>query len=148
MLSKPKTHNLSVCLNSIMAEAVIIQKPNQWTGFYMITAFVMKELNENHVLSFFQLRSSFLPSVHLCKPQDVGRRRLRATREVATTAAMIEHVVIIRHFCLIFLFGLLLILCVVMPYNVGLNCHRIIKSLELLLSFKFLLCLQQALNLW
>ena len=36
-------------LNSFMAEAVIISKPvaNQWTGFYMITASDMKELNCN-----------------------------------------------------------------------------------------------------
>ena len=31
--------------NSFMTEAVIIKKSNQWTGFYMITASVMKELN-------------------------------------------------------------------------------------------------------
>ena len=35
-------------INSFMTEAAIIQKPvggvNQWTGFYMITASVMKEL--------------------------------------------------------------------------------------------------------
>ena len=39
-----------ISLNSFMTEAVIIWKPvhrfaNQWTGFYMITASVMKELN-------------------------------------------------------------------------------------------------------
>ena len=31
-------------LNSFMAEAVIIYRANQWTGFYIITASVMKEL--------------------------------------------------------------------------------------------------------
>ena len=43
-------------INSFMTEAVIIYKPvpqiscsaNQWTGFYMITASVMKELMEKH----------------------------------------------------------------------------------------------------
>ena len=34
-------------INSLMTGAVIIQRPvaNQWTGFYMITASVMKELS-------------------------------------------------------------------------------------------------------
>ena len=35
-------------LNSIMTEAVIIQKPVQWTGFYKITASVMKELKKGY----------------------------------------------------------------------------------------------------
>ena len=33
--------------NSFMTEAVIICSANQWTGFYMITASIMKELKEN-----------------------------------------------------------------------------------------------------
>ena len=44
----PKTF-LEKYFNSFMTEVVIIQKPvsaNQWTGFYMVTASVMKELKE------------------------------------------------------------------------------------------------------
>ena len=33
--------------NPFMTEAVIICSTNQWTGFYMITASIMKELKEN-----------------------------------------------------------------------------------------------------
>ena len=34
-----------IVFNPFKTEAVIIKKPNQWTGFYMITASVMKGLN-------------------------------------------------------------------------------------------------------
>ena len=34
-----------IVFNPFKTEAVVIKKPNQWTGFYMITASVMKGLN-------------------------------------------------------------------------------------------------------
>ena len=48
-------------INSFMTEAVITLKPvhplicreNQWTGFYMIAASVMKELNNNRYVYFY-----------------------------------------------------------------------------------------------
>ena len=38
---------LKCIFNSFMTEAAIIQKPYQWTGFYMIMASVMKELKDH-----------------------------------------------------------------------------------------------------
>ena len=40
------TPNFVSNINSFMTEAVIICSANQWTGFYMITVPVMKELSE------------------------------------------------------------------------------------------------------
>ena len=36
---------------SFMTEAVIIKKANQWAGFYMITASIMKELSLIYTIS-------------------------------------------------------------------------------------------------
>ena len=53
-------------LNSFMTGAVIIQKPvrkslngsaNQWTGFYMITASVMKELSNHFSAQYWRLET-------------------------------------------------------------------------------------------
>ena len=53
-----------VLFNSFMLEAVIIQKPNQpganqWTGFYMITASVMKRLKQKILIFILTIRVQF-----------------------------------------------------------------------------------------
>ena len=50
MLEIVKLHVANATFNSFMTEAVIIWKPVHWTGFYMITTSVMKELT-NALLS-------------------------------------------------------------------------------------------------
>ena len=42
--------------NSFMTEAVIVSKPVQWTGFYMITPSVMKELKKQQISRFKEVK--------------------------------------------------------------------------------------------
>lgn len=96
--------------------------------------------------TLFQQPLSFLPSVLLLQPR---RRHRRATcqLECVITVIMIGHVVVNRHFYLIFLFELLLFIWQALVVIESGNVWIFFRDLSGLLNFTLLRYFQKTLNL-